>query len=940
MAVIRTFAQPTVESRPMPATGLPNRSAPVEAFGNAAQTAGQARDLQVAGQFVDKAADSLERVALTEMRDMNETRVQDLSNQFVAAQQKILFTAPDAFYRQKGDAAIKAAESTTQALLDLKKNFADQTGNSYQRQALEKRLDLHIGDATGGISRHVATQAAVWQDAVAKGTVANAQNEAALNYNDPAKVAVHAEGAYQTEYDRVFKETGSPEAAKASATAAQSKTYRDVISLQVSGGDSAGAIATFEAYKDKFSAGDRTAVVEAIKTMQISDTAANNVKGMVISLSPPPDPKDAPGVVKHFEGLIFKAKVDTDGQYRVGYGSDTVTHPDGTFSKVKADTVVTKEDAERDLARRLPQFQAGIKERIGSAAWDALSPEAKASATSIAYNYGSIPDRLVKSLQSGDPAQIAEAIRGLSGDNGRINARRRGHEAAGVSGAKGQGQLTHDGLPARQNPDGSYSTEVTITVTDPKLNGGKPTNIPSLWGGKEVSEAEAIELAVKSGKTYVGFDSVPQAVEAAKAKSAAGGAAAPQNGPDYKDTRVLKRQVMDMYDAMTLDNQRRNPTSEKMRSAEQQRIELWKAGQERQIEKVKLDLELGVDEWMTKGGNVDANGRPVQNASGKWVPATERPPPAIWNQLHYEKQKSIDATLVHNAGGKDVQITQEVMANYQTYRDMAYNDPQRFLEQDLSMLVGKLPKAHIDHLMNQREALLKDGTKPLEDSKLNSAIDVAFKGKIDTSPTASEKDKALKSMFLDDLKAWSDQFREDNKGLRPNAGQIQKYIDEKMIEHWAKGDGAPGWLERQFGAPRQSDRNVSGNKVRSVGSTPGAKYGFTLTEEERKTAVPIYAEIPKLAAQQIEKELQLNPINKMSEAQRSAAGNYGAYAQAYKKPVEKKDVERVYGEFRRIPARELEAIKKFLTDSNEDLSFTNIITMYREAEAREKAQAK
>jgi hypothetical protein len=52
----------------------------------------------------------------------------------------------------------------------------------------------------------------------------------------------------------------------------------------------------------------------------------------------------------------------------------------------------------------------------------------------------------------------------------------------------GSNAKTHDGYPARKNSDGSYSTEVSITVTNPKLNGGKPTNIPSLWEGKEVDE--------------------------------------------------------------------------------------------------------------------------------------------------------------------------------------------------------------------------------------------------------------------------------------------------------------------------------------------------------------------------------------------------------------------------------------------------------------------
>lgn len=91
---------------------------------------------------------------------------------------------------------------------------------------------------------------------------------------------------------------------------------------------------------------------------------------------------------------------------------------------------------------------------------------------------------------------------------------------------------THDGLPARQNADGSYSTEVSITVTNPRLNGGKPTNIPSLWGGKELSEEDSVDAALKSGRSFQTFGSIDEAVAAAKARSAAGGAGAPTAAAD------------------------------------------------------------------------------------------------------------------------------------------------------------------------------------------------------------------------------------------------------------------------------------------------------------------------------------------------------------------------------------------------------------------------
>jgi hypothetical protein len=97
----------------------------------------------------------------------------------------------------------------------------------------------------------------------------------------------------------------------------------------------------------------------------------------------------------------------------------------------------------------------------------------------------------------------------------------------GVADFKANGIKTHDGYPARQNADGSYSTEVSITVTNPKLNGGKPTNIPSLWYGKEVDENTAVNNVLASGKKYESFSTIPEAVKAAKEKSNAGGAAAP-----------------------------------------------------------------------------------------------------------------------------------------------------------------------------------------------------------------------------------------------------------------------------------------------------------------------------------------------------------------------------------------------------------------------------
>ena len=88
---------------------------------------------------------------------------------------------------------------------------------------------------------------------------------------------------------------------------------------------------------------------------------------------------------------------------------------------------------------------------------------------------------------------------------------------------------THDGLPAVKDAEGKDMSEFSITVTDKRLNGGKPTNIPSLWNGEVVSEDDAVENALKTGKQYKAFDSIKDAVDDAIRRSDAGGANAPVN---------------------------------------------------------------------------------------------------------------------------------------------------------------------------------------------------------------------------------------------------------------------------------------------------------------------------------------------------------------------------------------------------------------------------
>jgi GH24 family phage-related lysozyme (muramidase) len=135
--------------------------------------------------------------------------------------------------------------------------------------------------------------------------------------------------------------------------------------------------------------------------------------------------------IRGFEGYRDVPYMDVNA-LRAGYGSDTTTRADGSVASVDAKTRVSREDAERDLARRTDEFMVKARGKLGDA-WMTLTPNQQAALTSITYNYGELPDRVAK--HAGNPAAMAQAIVALGSDNDGVNADRRAKEAALFMGA-------------------------------------------------------------------------------------------------------------------------------------------------------------------------------------------------------------------------------------------------------------------------------------------------------------------------------------------------------------------------------------------------------------------------------------------------------------------------------------------------------------------------
>ena len=136
----------------------------------------------------------------------------------------------------------------------------------------------------------------------------------------------------------------------------------------------------------------------------------------------------AAALLRDLESFRSKPYWDVNA-FRVGFGSDTITRPDGTVQRVTQNSRVTREDAERDLARRIEEFANVVKQQIGSERFGQFNAQQQGALVSIAYNYGELPDRILDEVRRGTIPEIAAAVRGLRNDNNGVNASRRDREA-------------------------------------------------------------------------------------------------------------------------------------------------------------------------------------------------------------------------------------------------------------------------------------------------------------------------------------------------------------------------------------------------------------------------------------------------------------------------------------------------------------------------------
>lgn len=207
--------------------------------------------------------------------------------------------------------------------------------------------------------------------------------------------------------------------------------------------------------------------------------------------------KQASSILRKEEGFITYPMWDVNN-WRTGYGSSTITKSDGSVinlpndSTKKPNITITKEDAERDLLRRLTEeFIPQVKKSLGKAA-DKLNNGTLAAIVSVCYNYGHVPKSVVSAAQTGDANQIANAISAL-GNSSSIHKGRRDREASWVLGSVGV-------YPSFQDIPIVKGEHKSIVIGD--------SLVPYVAKGAGVSEGPKAKDIKNSGKNGLWFGGI------------------------------------------------------------------------------------------------------------------------------------------------------------------------------------------------------------------------------------------------------------------------------------------------------------------------------------------------------------------------------------------------------------------------------------------------
>ncbi len=282
---------PTVTPYPISTVqpqGLPNVTRNVAGAGDIGNFGGnQAKDMQVAGAYLDKASDTLATIQEREAKIANDTKIEGDLNGFMVSQQKALSD----FRMTRGQDTIGASVQLTEQLQKQRQQAIDAANNPYQREMLAKRLDALSLHAQGVINDHVGQQTLVWQEHTATSRVG------IINSDDTLDPMQKAEAVKPVALEMARIKFGAPpdsEVAKNFVALEVSKSIKGSVLSYVDRNQKRDALDLYERTKDRIGLKDDHALHATMKGIRNEVDGINLANSIALKIGLPPLPTDDP----------------------------------------------------------------------------------------------------------------------------------------------------------------------------------------------------------------------------------------------------------------------------------------------------------------------------------------------------------------------------------------------------------------------------------------------------------------------------------------------------------------------------------------------------------------------------------------------------------------------------------------------------------------------
>lgn len=221
------------------------------------------RQIQQAGNALLEAGGVVSRIATEEIQQANQVRVNDALNKLAGKRLSLTYSPEEGYKNLRGEAALKRPNDMSldqefgEKLITEANTLAGDLGNDAQRRMFQEQADAQILQFQGALSEHLSREYTNYQVSVQDGTIATAQQQLALSWEDPAAVGQARDTIEAAVYAKGQLIGLSPKQIEANIVEAVSPAHLAVVSSAVDAGNTEYAKAYLQEFRNEFTTNAR-----------------------------------------------------------------------------------------------------------------------------------------------------------------------------------------------------------------------------------------------------------------------------------------------------------------------------------------------------------------------------------------------------------------------------------------------------------------------------------------------------------------------------------------------------------------------------------------------------------------------------------------------------------------------------------------------------------